>query len=52
MTVGHLLFTEVTTAYILLVLRLEERDLVRFSGERYETSKRRAGLLLPGVRKR
>jgi len=47
MTVGHLLFAAATTAYILLALRLEERDLVSFYGERYEAYRQRAGMLLP-----
>jgi protein-S-isoprenylcysteine O-methyltransferase Ste14 len=51
MSVGHLLFAAGMTAYILLALRLEERDLVDFHGERYETYKRRTGMLLPRIGK-
>jgi protein-S-isoprenylcysteine O-methyltransferase Ste14 len=47
MTVGRLLFAAATTAYILLALRWEERDLVSFYGERYEAYRTRAGMLLP-----
>jgi protein-S-isoprenylcysteine O-methyltransferase Ste14 len=51
MTLGRLLFAAATTAYVLLALPFEERDLVSFYGERYEAYKRQAGLLLPKVRK-
>jgi protein-S-isoprenylcysteine O-methyltransferase Ste14 len=35
MTVGHLLFAASLTAYMLLAVRVEERDLVAHFGERY-----------------
>ncbi len=47
MTLGHLLFAAATTAYILIALRLEERDLVGFHGERYRAYRKQAGMLLP-----
>jgi protein-S-isoprenylcysteine O-methyltransferase Ste14 len=47
MTAGHLLFAAMTTAYILVALRLEERDLLRFHGPDYEAYRARTGMLLP-----
>jgi len=48
MTVAHLVFAIATTAYILIAIQLEERDLVRLHGE-YAEYRRRVPMLIPGV---
>ena len=52
MTVAHLLFAVLTTAYILIAIRLEARDLVEFHGERYAEYRRSVPMLVPRVRVR
>jgi protein-S-isoprenylcysteine O-methyltransferase Ste14 len=52
MTFAHLLFSIATTAYILLAIRFEERDLVREFGDTYEEYRRSVPMLIPSLRKR
>jgi len=52
MTAGHALFAAVSTAYILLAIPLEERDLVREFGDTYRTYRATTPALVPGLRRR
>jgi protein-S-isoprenylcysteine O-methyltransferase Ste14 len=47
MTAGHLLFAVLSTAYILVGVRLEEKDLVTEFGANYERYRQRVPMLMP-----
>jgi protein-S-isoprenylcysteine O-methyltransferase Ste14 len=47
MTVGHLLFAAVTTAYIVVGALLEERDLVDLFGDDYRRYRQQVSMLVP-----
>lgn len=51
MSVGHLLFAAAMTAYILVAIRHEERDLVALFGAEYEGYRESVGMLAPRLRR-
>ncbi|MDO8795813.1 MAG: NnrU family protein [Vicinamibacterales bacterium] len=47
MTLGHLMFAVITTAYILVALQLEEHDLLEMHRATYERYRRETSMLVP-----
>lgn len=52
MSLAHLLFAVATTAYILIAIQFEERDLVREHGEVYASYRRSVPMLVPFSKRR
>jgi len=52
MSTGHLLFAIAATAYILIGIQFEERDLVRYHGQNYIDYRQRVPMLIPFLKKR
>lgn len=52
MTVGHLVFALATTAYILIAIQLEERDIVGAHGTAYEDYRKKVSMILPLPKRR
>ncbi|HEV7684184.1 MAG TPA: NnrU family protein [Pyrinomonadaceae bacterium] len=52
MTVGHLVFAIGTTAYILIAIQFEERDIVDAHGATYEEYRKQVSMILPIPRRK
>lgn len=52
MSYGHLLLAAGMSAYMLIAIRYEERDLIAWFGRDYEEYRARVGMLLPGIGRR
>jgi protein-S-isoprenylcysteine O-methyltransferase Ste14 len=52
MTFGHLFFSIMTTAYIVVAIQIEERDLIKYYGDKYRDNRRRVSMLVPLPRRK
>jgi methanethiol S-methyltransferase len=50
MTAAHLFFAMMTTAYIFVAIRLEERDLVTMFGDDYKQYREQVPMIIPAMR--
>jgi protein-S-isoprenylcysteine O-methyltransferase Ste14 len=51
MTIAHLVFALMTTAYMLVAIQFEERDLIAHHGRTYADYRRRVPMLVPRLRR-
>src|SRR5689334_22874905 len=51
MTIAHLFFAAMTTAYILVAIRFEEADLVKLHGNKYRQYQKQVPMLIPAMAK-
>jgi protein-S-isoprenylcysteine O-methyltransferase Ste14 len=51
MTEGHLLFAALTTAYILIGIQLEERDMRAAFGRTYDEYRQQVSMILPWIKR-
>ena len=47
MTLGHLFFAFMCTAYMIVAIQFEERDMIKVHGERYVEYRRSVSMIVP-----